>query len=365
MATNHIEDFATSPGETLQDSIHSLGMSQIELAERTGLDKKTINQIIKGAEPLTHKTALALEKVLSVPARFWLNLEANYREHLARAEEKKRLADYADWARTFPYPEMAKKGFIEATSKAEEKAMHLLRYFGVSSPAQWQACYAEMNLEVSYRKSKQVPEKMAGISAWLRQGELFANQTETAPFDAHCFKDALTQIRDFTTQAPADFYPKMQQLCAEAGVIYRLVPELPGLGISGVMRWFQKRPMIQQSLLFKTNDHFWFTFFHEAKHVLQNRKKSIFLEGEKATSSDTQREEEANQFAADLLIPPTAWNTFTQETKTFSPAAVTRFAKSIKIHPGIVSGRLLREGLLEYSQPAAKLREKSDWNQQA
>ncbi len=362
MATNHIEDFATSPGETLQDTIDSLGMSQVELAERAGLDKKTINQIIKGIEPVSHKTALALEKVLSVPARFWLNLEANYREHLARAEEQQRLSEYADWARTFPYPEMAKKHFIEPTSKAEEKAMHLLRYFGVSTPAQWQACYAEMSLELSYRKSNHVVEKMAGISAWLRQGELKANQTETAAFDAARFKAALAQIRGLTTQAPAKFFPKMQELCADAGVVYHLVPELPGLGISGVMRWFQKRPMIQQSLLFKTNDHFWFTFFHEAKHVLQNRKKSIFLEGEKATSSDTEREDEANRFAADLLIPPADWNAFSAGTSCFSAATVARFAQSIKIHPGIVSGRLLREGHLEYRHPAAKLRDTFIWN---
>ncbi len=361
MATKQIEDFATSPGETLQDTIDTLGMSQVELAERAGLDKKTINQIIKGIEPVTHKTALALEKVLSVPARFWLNLEANYREHLARAEEQERLSEYADWARAFPYREMAKKQFIEGTSKAEEKAMHLLRYFGVSTPTQWQACYAEMSLELSYRKSNHVSEKIAGISAWLRQGELLANQTETAPFDAVRFKAALVQIRGFTTQAPAEFYPKMQELCAEAGVIYHLVPELPGLGISGVMRWFQKRPMIQQSLLFKTNDHFWFTFFHEARHVLQNRKKSIFLEGEKAATRDTDREEDANRFAADLLIPSSDWNAFTQDTNAFNPAAVTRFAKSINIHPGIVSGRLLREGHLEYHQPAATLRDKFVW----
>ena len=90
-ANNPIEDFATAPGETLLDSIEALGMSQVELVERIGLDKKTINLIIKGKEPITHKTALALEKV-RVPAHFWLNMEADYREYLARVEEAKRLA---------------------------------------------------------------------------------------------------------------------------------------------------------------------------------------------------------------------------------------------------------------------------------
>lgn len=362
MATNtQIEDFATSPGETLLDSIEALGMSQVDLAVRTGLDKKTINQIIKGVEPITHKTALALEKVLRVPAHFWLNMEASYREHLARQEEAKKLVEYADWARTFPYPAMVKNGFIEAASNAEEKAMHLLRYFGVATPQQWQSCYAEMHLELSYRKSAHVKEKLAGVSCWLRQGELLANQAETAEFDAKRFQEALAEIRTFTTESVVSFYPKIQELCARAGVIYQLVPELPGLGISGVMRWFQKRPMIQQSLLFKTNDTFWFTFFHESKHVLQQRKKSIFLEGEKVDTADAAREAEANRFAGELLIPSEALESFVEQTPRFTSTAVCRFAESIDIHPGIVSGRLLREGYLNYTEPAAKLRTKFAW----
>lgn len=362
MATNKpIEDFATAPGETLLDSITALGMSQVELAERIGLNKKTINLIIKGAEPITHKTALAFEKVLRVPAHFWLNMEANYREHLARVEEAKRLAEYADWARTFPYPAMVKHQFIEAASSAEEKAMQLLRYFGVATPQQWKSCYAEMHLELSYRKSAHVEEKLAGISSWLRQGELLANQAETADFDAKCFQEALVEIRSFTTESVTEFYPKMQALCASAGVIYQLVPELPGLGVSGVMRWFQKRPMIQQSLLFKTNDHFWFTFFHEAKHVLQQRKKCIFLEGEQAEHSDAAREEEANRYASELLIPSAEFESFVAGTPRFSSAAVSNFAESVGIHPGVVSGRLLREGQIAYTEPAAKLRAKFTW----
>lgn len=359
--SKNIEDFATAPGVTLHDSIETLGMTQVELAERTGLDKKTINQIIKGTEPVTHKTALALEKVLRVPARFWLNQEAQYREHLARVEEQKKLEGYAEWARTFPYPAMVKNGFVAAASKAEEKAMHLLRYFGVSSPKQWKSCYAEMHLELSYRKSPHVEEKLAGLSAWLREGELRANKTRTEEFDPSRFQEVLDEIRTFTTESPSDFLPKMEELCASAGVIYLLVPELPGQGISGVMRWFHKRPVIQQSLRFKTNDHFWFTFFHEAKHVLQNRKKSIFLEGSKADQEDEEREAEANRFSSELLISTEAWKAFLQSHHSFSVAVVKQFASELALHPGIVSGRLIRDGKLKYGQPAAKLRVNFSW----
>ena len=80
MNTPHqIEDFATAPGETLLECIEALGMSQVDLATRTGLDEQTINLIIRGTAPITHQTALALEEVLRVPAHFWLNMETDYR----------------------------------------------------------------------------------------------------------------------------------------------------------------------------------------------------------------------------------------------------------------------------------------------
>jgi plasmid maintenance system antidote protein VapI len=83
--TDHstIGDFATAPSETLQDCISALGISELELSERTGLDPQTIRLLLKGVEPMTLKVAEALEKVLRVPAHFWLNLEAGYREHVA------------------------------------------------------------------------------------------------------------------------------------------------------------------------------------------------------------------------------------------------------------------------------------------
>ncbi len=75
------------PGETLQETLEDLGMKQAELAKRTGLSTKTISRIITGNEVISQETALALEKVLKVPTHFWINLEARYREALAREQD--------------------------------------------------------------------------------------------------------------------------------------------------------------------------------------------------------------------------------------------------------------------------------------
>ena len=79
-------DYVSPPGETLAETIRAIGMSQADLAERTGRSKKTINEIIKGKTPITPKMPLELEAVLGVPASFWNNRERHYRENMGRIE---------------------------------------------------------------------------------------------------------------------------------------------------------------------------------------------------------------------------------------------------------------------------------------
>jgi HTH-type transcriptional regulator/antitoxin HigA len=81
-------DSVSSPGETLLETIETIGMSQAELAMRMGRPGKTINEIIHKKAIITAETALQLEQVLHIPASFWLKREQQYRESLARLAEE-------------------------------------------------------------------------------------------------------------------------------------------------------------------------------------------------------------------------------------------------------------------------------------
>jgi len=88
--TNAYPDIAVSPGEYLAEEIEARGMSQKELARRMGRPSNAINEIVRGKKAITAETALQLEEVMpEIPARFWLNLEADYR--LTRALINKRI----------------------------------------------------------------------------------------------------------------------------------------------------------------------------------------------------------------------------------------------------------------------------------
>ena len=122
--------------------------------------------------------------------------------------------------------------------------------------------------------------------------------------------------------------------------------------MSGVARWLSpSKPLIQLSLYGKTNDRFWFTFFHEAAHIIlhadgKEEKKSVFLDDSSAKNTNSIEEEEADKWASSILIPESEESRL---SSLLSKTAVIEFAEQIKIHPGIVVGRLQHDRIIEMS----------------
>ncbi|MCI5220577.1 MAG: helix-turn-helix domain-containing protein, partial [Candidatus Electrothrix sp. LOE2] len=105
-------DYAVPPGETLRETIEFLGMTQKDLSARTGLSVQSLNRILKGEQPITYETANSLELVLNVPASMWNNLEAQYREQLAKVYERNRLKENLAWLKTIPVAELINRQAI-------------------------------------------------------------------------------------------------------------------------------------------------------------------------------------------------------------------------------------------------------------
>lgn len=360
--TQYTPDYVTPPGETLLEILEERGMTQAELAERMGRPRKTISEIINGKATITPDTAIQLERVFNVPAHFWNQLEQNFQEFLARQREAERLAKQTEWLSRFPIKEMVKLNWIDGTKDKVAQLQILLNFFAVASPEQWETYWE--NRQVAYRKSVAFVSNGAAITAWLRKGELGAERIQCQSYSASKFKKALTEIRSLTTQPPKIFQPKMVELCAGAGVALTFTPELPKTRVSGVTRWLSAhKALIQVSLRYKSNDHLWFTFFHEAGHVLQERKDEMFLEGQDEYDPNHPWEVEANQFAGDFLVPPVQLSQFQAVFKDdrFASLAIKKFSAELGIAPGIVVGRLQHEKKLAQNH-CNDLKERLDWS---
>jgi len=343
-------NYTVPPGETLLESIESLGMSQAELAQRMGRPLKTINEIIKGKAAITADTALQLEKVLRIPASFWNNAERTYREALARQEEQKRLEAQSAWLQELPLRSLTQFAWVKAWDEPAKQMEELLQFFGVASTAAWRSVWVEGvagRLAVEFRKSRAFESDWAALAAWLRKGELEAQGIQCTDFSAATFKAALAEIRKLTVQPPDTFQESLLRLCADSGVAVTFIPCLPNTHVSGATRWLTSaKVLLQLSLRGKSDDLLWFTFFHEAGHILLHGKKDVFIENNGKTDA---KEEQANRFAADFLIPPAAWRQFNSRSRRPGRSDVQSFASELGIAPGIIVGRLQHEGVLPRS----------------
>lgn len=347
-------DWVLAPGESILDLAEERGWTQGELAQRLGYSEKHTSQLINGKVSITVDAAQRLERVLGSSMNFWLKLEANYQQHKARLEAAERHASWVSWLDELPVKElMDGQAIAKVRNSAKNKpgiVESCLRFFGVASPDEWRSHYGGM--QVAFRRSRAEQSDVGAISAWLRLGEQEAEKLDGPKYDKARFEKALHEIRGLTCEAPEVFEPRMRALLRDAGVLLALVPAIPRARVSGVARWLSPtRPLIQLSLYGKSNDKFWFTFFHEAAHILlhagsKEDKKSIFLDDPNASHSTDQREQEANQWAGNFLIPKEHLPKFSSlRTKN----AVREFAESIGIHPGIVVGRLQHDHFIKPS----------------
>jgi addiction module HigA family antidote len=354
-------DYAVPPGETVLEVIESLGITQSELAERTGRPKKTINEIINGKAAITPETALQFERVLGVPASFWNTLEQNYRSALARIAERDNLERQIGWMNEIPVKALVKMGWIERRDSTVEQLETILSFFGVASADAWRDVWSGFRQAVAFRESATFKSDFGAVTAWLRKGEIEARQVETKPFDSARFKAVLGEARMLTQEEPDVFYAALSTACASAGVVVAFVPELPKLRVCGATRWLTSdKALIQLTLRYKTDDHLWFTFFHEAGHILLHGKRSVFVEEIGRTVKSTEKarapspksveeeEDQANRFAGDVLIPPDRYREF-KRRREFSADAIRQFAVSIGIAPGIVLGRLQHDDVLPFA----------------
>ncbi|WP_338680272.1 helix-turn-helix domain-containing protein [Janthinobacterium sp. TB1-E2] len=341
-------NYAVPPGDSLVELLDAVGLSQADLAERTGRPKKTINEIAKGKAAITPETALQLERVLGFPSSYWNTLEQNYRAALARIEERQRLSQHIGWLSNFPITEMVKRSWINARTDKVELVEELLKFFGVASPEAWNEVWMRGKEATAFRKSSTHDSTELSLTAtWLRKGELNGREVKCEPFDATRFKAALIKVRDLTSHDDINSSLKtMTAACAAAGVAVVLVPEFPKLGICGATRWLSSdKALIQLSLHYKRADQLWFSFFHEAGHILLHGKRDIFIEQKKA--SENLQEIEANNFSSDFLIPPEQYHKFLAQ-RDFSLSTISNFAKSLNIAPGIVVGRLQHDKHIGY-----------------
>ncbi len=313
------------------------------ISKRIGVSKRFLLCLTEGIEEINENLAERLAAQFGGTSSFWIKREELFRERLNTLVMKGDPRASRLWLKQFPITEMVKRGWITITDDLESQVESCLNFFGVETPSELRLSYFSRGTQLAFRTSPTYTSRMGSLFSWIRQSERTSGGDSVSEFSPYRLQSSIDELRSLTLyRKPKDFLPKIKSILASCGVIFVSIKQVSGCPVSGAT--FQRgdgTPMIVQSFRFKSDDHFWFTFFHELGHLLLHDLSDGFFEG---VEEETCKEYEANEFAALTLIPEAYGEQLTHCVS--SKYSVARFARRIGLAPGIVVGQLQHQGLI-------------------
>jgi HTH-type transcriptional regulator/antitoxin HigA len=349
MTAQPLPAIIVTPGEVLKAELEARGLNQRDLALILGRPEQMISEVINAKKQITPDTAVALEQALAVSAQFWLSLEANYQLYLAEQRARdEAIARRAQLFARLPLRKMARRGWLDLPKDPGDLERRVGAYLGFDPLGQTPA------LSASWRHATVREPDPLLTAAWLRRVEYLASRrrAQGAPFS-----DLGASIPALLAHAAcAEDVARVPETLAALGVTLVIVPHLDHTYLDGAAFTTGDRRVVALTLRYDRVDAFWFTLLHELAHLLEGGQPSYLdalpLNGDRGAIPPTPDPEEgvANQRARDWLIPPGALADFVAEAAPrFAQEDIEAFARAIERHPGIVLGRLMRDGCVRHS----------------
>ena len=337
------------PGRILKQELDARDWTQRDLAAILGRPEQAISEIVNGTKQITPETSLELSQAFGTSPEFWHNLEANYRLELAlRQAQGDAIARRSRLYAELPLREMASRGWLTLRESVDELEAEVAGCLGVPVLPE------PPRLAVRWRGSSARPALTYAQLAWLRRAETLArDQTGIGPWrDDHL--EPLAQELSGHMRLVEDV-ARVPATLARWGVRFVCLRHLPKTYLDGAAFWLAEGPAVALTLRYDRIDAFWFTLMHELAHLAEGRSEAYLDQLEDGGEDAPEPlpadscEDAANRLASGWLLAPEAFSDFVARTSPhFSRANIEAFAASQGRHPGIVLGRLQREGIVPY-----------------
>jgi plasmid maintenance system antidote protein VapI len=327
-------NWASAPGETIQAIISARGFSKSTLGRSLELQDAELNNLLIGQLAISSGLAKRLAAVLGSTPRFWLERDKQYHESLKTLELA--APELQRWAQSFPVTEMVKAGWLNKPMR-NEVAAELLAFFGVSSLDDWKEHYQARLTQTKFRTSESFKNAIGSTTAWIRRGEILAEEMNCGIFNKESFGQSLSQLKLLSREEkPGVFVPALQKECAKHGVAVVVTRCVPGCAASGATQLLENgSALLLLSARFLSDDQFWFSFFHEAGHLMLHSDEACV---EEYGAEPTVIEQEANAFAQELILDPLGEDQLS--ALGFNKFAIARFARRCNVSTGVIVGQL-------------------------
>lgn len=346
-AINQITPFeATHPGILIKDELEVRDdIKQKDLAELLGVKPSFLNEIIKGKRPITADLAILLEKILEIPADYWMKFQSQYEIDCARIKEKNinkiKLIELWNIIKEYvPVHYFKKQGYL--TENLEENINKIKAIYAITTIDGLVNIFATKKFAF-YKKSEKLKIDNKNMIAWNSLAEYEARNQFINTFNFDNI-DSLTQsLNDIFFENDNTLF-KVKKILNQYGVKFLTIEKLEKNPVDGYSFWSENNPAIAVTLRHSRIDNFAFTIMHEIGHIalhLKNNKEQKFLD---LTNQEVNHyETEANDFAQKKLISEKCWDDIIQNYIPLDDNEIEKISKKYNIHPAIILGRACYE----------------------
>lgn len=332
-------DWIPPPGATVRDLLGRKGLdSTSTIAARLGHQRSEL--LLEGHLRLDPEIAAVLSKVVGLSAQFWLERERLYRAALDQREFEATLL------RELPLGEMRKWSFVERRESHAEAVADVVRFFGKDDVNDCRTYIDQLPRTVRQKASPALASQPGPLAVWIRAGEIQAELMNASPWDIERLRQLIPEFRKLTRTAdPAKYLPRLRYLCGTCGVALVVMRPPDGCRARGAVRFLsESKAMLLLSYRHLSDDQFWFSFFHELGHMILHPQEDQIDDD---WASRVTAEDEADQFAADALIPPKVRDRL---RGLRDARAIIAFARQLGVSRGIVVGRMQHDGIVPFDR---------------
>ena len=267
---------AFHPGYYISDVIEELEMSQIEFAKRLDTNAKTISQLVNGQIPLSDDVAQKLSQMLGTAVGVWLNLQKAYDEKICEIKAQELLDEECKYLEVLDYNYFVKQNAVQPTRDKYEKVKRLRSCFKVADLR----VLTKQDLLTACRTAVNVvsEKNIINANAWIQLGLNLAQNIDCSKYDEKLLKEAIPKIKALMHSDLKGVSDELRTILKNCGIAFVQLPYLKNSCVNGAVKW-----MNEDKALFLINDKskkedvFWFSLFHEIKHILQRRLKVIYV----------------------------------------------------------------------------------------
>jgi HTH-type transcriptional regulator/antitoxin HigA len=335
------DDYRT-PGQLIQALLDERGWTQQILAIVLGADKTVISKYISDKRPIDAGMALSLGEVFDLPPETFLDIQKRYDLEIARvsARPDPARATRAHLYGDLPVGAMIKRGWIAAPSLRDTTAVGgaLAKFFGATTVEEIEI------LPHAAKKTSVFSPVTAPQLAWIYRAKQLAKDMLVARYSPDAARTAAERL--IPLRSDLDAARHVPRILAESGIRFVIVEALPASKIDGVCFWLNDfAPVIGMSLRHDRIYNFWFVLRHELEHVIQRHgRDAMMVDADlESTLGDQIADEErvANAAAAEFCVPAKQLQQFIdRKAPFFAERDLIGFARTIKVHPGLVAGQL-------------------------